>query len=74
MGLLSFAAGLGIIIYLAILKFFEDIPISNRPLFLTGILLAIVGAQFFSLGLIGEMITKTSSDKEHVIIEKSINC
>jgi hypothetical protein len=73
LGLFSFTAGTGIIIYLTILKFFEDIPISNRPLFLTGILLAIVGAQFFSLGLIGEMITKTSADKEHVIIEKTLN-
>jgi len=73
LGLLSFLSGSGIIIYLTVLKFFEEIPISNRPLFLAGILLAIVGAQFFSLGLIGEMITKTSSDKEHVIIEKTLN-
>lgn len=73
LGLLSFVAGFVIILYLTILKFFESMPLSNRPLFLVGILLAIVGIQFFSIGLIGEMITKTSADKENIIIDKSLN-
>jgi len=69
-GLISFIAGIGIIAYLTILKFFDSIPISNRPLFLVGILMAIVGAQFISLGLIAEMITKNSPDNDNIIIEK----
>jgi hypothetical protein len=65
--------GVGIIIYLTILKFFDSIPISNRPLFLVGILLSIVGVQFISLGLLGEMITKTSEEKDSIIIEKTLS-
>jgi len=71
-GILSFLAGFGILAYLTILKFFDSIPISNRPLFLVGILFAIVGVQFISLGLIAEMITKNSADNDNFIIEKTL--
>ncbi len=73
LGVLSSFAGFCIIAYLTILKFVESTPISGRPLFFVGILMAIVGVQFFSIGLIGEMITKTSADTENVIIEQTIN-
>lgn len=72
-GLLNFLIGTGIITYLTILKFFDGVPISNRPLFLVAILLSIVGVQFISLGLIAEMITKTSTDKENIIIDKTLS-
>jgi len=71
-GMLSFLAGFGLLLYLTILKFAESTPISGRPLFFVGILFAIVGVQFFSIGLIGEMITRTSADQEHVIIDKTL--
>ncbi|MBZ0203894.1 MAG: glycosyltransferase family 2 protein [Ignavibacteria bacterium] len=71
-GVLSFLSGFGILLYLTILKFFESTPISGRPLFFVGILLAIVGVQFFSIGLIGEMITKTSVENDNVIIDKTL--
>ena len=73
LGLLTTVLGVGIIIYLTVLKFFDSIPISNRPLFLVGILLSIVGVQFISLGLLGEMITKTSEEKDSIIIEKTLS-
>jgi glycosyltransferase involved in cell wall biosynthesis len=72
-GIVTSVLGFGIIAYLTILKFFDSVPISNRPLFLVGILLSIVGVQFISLGLIAEMITKTSADKETLIIEKTLS-
>jgi glycosyltransferase involved in cell wall biosynthesis len=71
-GVISFLAGFGILTYLTILKFFDSIPISNRPLFLVGILFAIVGVQFISLGLIAEMITKNSADNDNFIIERTL--
>jgi glycosyltransferase involved in cell wall biosynthesis len=71
-GLISFVGGFSIIAYLTILKFFDSVPISNRPLFFVGILLAIVGTQFISLGLIAEMITKTSTEKDAIIIEQTL--
>ncbi len=72
-GIMSFMGGFGILAYLTILKFFDSVPISNRPLFFVGILLAIVGTQFISLGLIAEMIAKTSSEKDSVIVEQSLS-
>jgi len=44
--------------------------LSNRPLFLVGLILIIVGIQFVSIGLLGEMITKGQhSEKEYAIRE-----
>jgi glycosyltransferase involved in cell wall biosynthesis len=71
-GVLSSLLGVGILVYLTILKFFESTPISGRPLFFIAILMAIVGVQFFSIGLIGEMITKTSVENDNVIIDKTL--
>lgn len=71
-GVMSFIAGFGILLYLTFMKFIESVPISGRPLFFVGILFAIVGIQFFSIGLIGEMITKTSVDNDNVIIDKTL--
>lgn len=71
-GVLSFLAGFGVLIYLTIMKFVESVPISGRPLFFVAILMAIVGVQFFSIGLIGEMITKTSIENDNVIVDKTL--
>ncbi len=42
--------------YLAVLKLFFGLPLSNRPLLLLGILLILGGLQFISMGLISELI------------------
>lgn len=44
--------------YLAVHWFMGDKNLSNRPLLIFGIALIIVGVQFISLGLIGELIIK----------------
>ena len=69
-GVLSSVIGFFIILYLTLLKFIEGASISNRPLFLVGILFIIVGFQSFSLGLIAEMITRSSRHDEDIYIEK----
>jgi glycosyltransferase involved in cell wall biosynthesis len=70
-GLFFFLIGFGIDAYLVVLKFVEGIALSNRPLFLGGILLTIVGVQIISIGLLGEMIAKTRhvNEKEYSIKE-----
>ncbi|HUL43440.1 MAG TPA: glycosyltransferase family 2 protein [Bacteroidota bacterium] len=70
-GIVFFLAGFAIDLYLAILKFADGMSLSNRPLFLGGILLIIVGIQFISVGLIGELVTKTrpTDEKEYSIRE-----
>ncbi|MFZ4591432.1 MAG: glycosyltransferase family 2 protein [Ignavibacteria bacterium] len=72
LGLLSFLSGFLITLYLTYLKFFEGASISNRPLFLVGILFIIIGVQFISLGLIAEMITKANAHEEDFLIEKTL--
>ena len=62
-GLILFMIGLMISIYLTV-GWFQGIWIGNRPIFLLGILLLIVGIQFFSLGLLGELFIKNIAQSE----------
>jgi glycosyltransferase involved in cell wall biosynthesis len=68
------AAVAGIIIdgWLVIEWFTGATALSNRPLFLGGILLIIVGIQFVSIGLLGEMISKTRQTTEEYAIRDYI--
>jgi len=73
LGLLTFLAGFIIDLELTIEWSMGKTAISNRPLFTVGILLIIVGVQFVSIGLLGEMITRTNSAEEYAIKEKVFN-
>jgi dolichol-phosphate mannosyltransferase len=55
LGLLSGAAGVGILVYLTIDKI-SGASIGQRPLLFLGVLLVVVGVQLASLGLLGQMI------------------
>ncbi|MCX7834044.1 MAG: glycosyltransferase family 2 protein [Ignavibacteria bacterium] len=70
LGLISFILGTGITIYLTVLKFLYGEYLTNRPLFLVGILFIILGVQLFSIGLIGEMITKSLNTEEDILIKE----
>ncbi|MBU1029789.1 MAG: glycosyltransferase family 2 protein [Nanoarchaeota archaeon] len=70
-GLISGFAGFLMLLYLFILKLFLSKSIGQRPLLLLGILLVILSVQFFSLGLLGEMVT-FNSKKENYIIKETI--
>ncbi|MBN2250753.1 MAG: glycosyltransferase family 2 protein [Candidatus Altiarchaeota archaeon] len=59
MGLLSALAGSALSAYLLYLKYVQAQLIGDRPLLFAAILLIIVGVQFISMGLLGEMITST---------------
>jgi glycosyltransferase involved in cell wall biosynthesis len=72
LGILTSLAGFLITLYLAVLKFVEDKPLSDRPLFLVGIFLIIIGVQFLSLGLIAEMITKSNVNDDDILVEQTI--
>jgi glycosyltransferase involved in cell wall biosynthesis len=63
-GLVSAFAGSVIVVWLAIEKILFGASLSNRPLFLGGVLLLIVGVQFVSIGLIGEMISRNQAASE----------
>jgi glycosyltransferase involved in cell wall biosynthesis len=61
-GLLGIGSlGLGMLIgfYLSVLKIFTGIALSERPLLLLAILLVMIGVQFITMGLLGELIVRT---------------
>jgi glycosyltransferase involved in cell wall biosynthesis len=62
LGLLLGALGIAVLIYLTVLKVGGH-AIGQRPLLTLGVLLVVVGLQFFSLGLIGEMITSHHEER-----------
>ncbi len=61
-GMILGTAGSAILLYLTILKL-SGSAIGGRPLLMLGILLVVVGIQFFSLGLVGEMLTSNHAEK-----------
>ena len=56
LGLILGAFGTAILVYLTVVKALGH-AIGDRPLLTLGVLLVVVGLQFFSLGLISEMLT-----------------
>ncbi len=74
-GLVSTVLGSIITLYLAVLKIFYGVPLSNRPLLFLGMLLILGGLQFVSLGLISELIVNRirPTDKLPISIEKTLN-
>lgn len=62
-GLLAIGLGFGINLYLAAL-WFAGQPLNNRPLLQLGILLVVLGFQILTTGLIGEMITFKTFQRE----------
>lgn len=71
LGLVFALIGSAVLVYLTILKL-TGAAIGHRPLLTLGVLLVVVGFQFFSLGLLSELITSHheertgSADELHV--------
>jgi len=64
LGAASFIIGFIIDAYLSILWIIDKIHLTNRPLLFLGTVLIIVGVQFFSLGLIGEMLAHSNKKED----------
>jgi glycosyltransferase involved in cell wall biosynthesis len=62
LGLALSAAGIGILVYLTVVKAMGH-SIGGRPLLILGVLLVVVGIQVFSLGLITELITSHHEER-----------
>jgi dolichol-phosphate mannosyltransferase len=62
LGLTMGAIGTALLVYLTILKFSGE-AIGQRPLLTLGVLLVVVGLQFFSLGLLSELITSHHEER-----------
>jgi glycosyltransferase involved in cell wall biosynthesis len=64
-GLLASAAGLGIVALLGFEKIYFGADIGARPLLLLGILLSIMGVQFITMGLLGELLVRTYHESQN---------
>ncbi len=62
-GIISAIIGVAIDGYLSIEWFLGRTSLSNRPLFMVGFLFIIIGVQFVSFGLLGEMINRQQQDE-----------
>jgi glycosyltransferase involved in cell wall biosynthesis len=62
LGLVLGLVGVAVLVYLTVVKALGH-AIGQRPLLLLGVLLVVIGMQFFSLGLISEMITSHHEER-----------
>ena len=65
-GIASAAIG-GIICFYMVYLWMLGISIGNRPLLMLGVLLAFMGVQFISIGLIGELMTSSKKTDDYLI-------
>ena len=65
LGLLLGSLGSGVLLYMVAIKIGGE-AIGGRPLLVLGVLLVVVGLQFFSLGLIAEMVTRQHEERTSV--------
>ena len=69
-GLYTLLSGVGIEIYIIYLKYALDEPFAKHmALLMLGVLIIVIGIQFFSIGLVGEMIANSNQYKESRVKE-----
>lgn len=71
-GVLLLLAGGGINLYMVYVKYVLSQGIGDRPLLFLGILLMVVGVQFFSTGLLGELINKNNVENQKPRIRERV--
>ncbi len=65
LGLLSLALGIITGIYLTYLKLVYFVALAERPLLLLAILLVMIGVQFITMGLLGELVVRTYHESQN---------
>jgi glycosyltransferase involved in cell wall biosynthesis len=76
LGILAGGAGLAIGAYLTWIKLAYGVAIADRPLLLLAVLLIVLGVQFISLGLIGELVVRTyyeTQAKSIYVVREEVN-
>jgi glycosyltransferase involved in cell wall biosynthesis len=74
-GSLIFLAGFMIAGYLTYEKFFNlAFKMTERPLFFFGLLAMVIGTQLFVAGFLGELVSRSSSDRNNYLIEQKLGC
>ena len=63
-GVISLTAGIGMGMYLTIVKLFFDQNIGDRPLLILAVLLILTGVQLFCFGLVTELLMRTYHESQ----------
>jgi glycosyltransferase involved in cell wall biosynthesis len=63
-GLVCGLGGLGLVGVLGFQRIVLGMPLADRPIVLLGILMVVVGVQFVSIGLLGEMLVRTYHESQ----------
>ena len=71
-GLLSLFIGSVIDGWLILGRIFGETSLSNRPLFMIGFLFVIIGIQFISIGLLGEMISRSERNEQTYTVREEL--
>jgi len=73
-GLISGGVGFIMMMWLILQRLFTDTPLSDKPSLLIAVMLILVGIQFISFGLLGEMMTRTyhETQKKSVYVVRDI--
>lgn len=71
-GLLSLFVGVIIDGSLILGRIFGETSLSNRPLFMIGFLFVIIGIQFISIGLLGEMISRSERNEQTYAVREEL--
>ena len=72
-GSIVFFIGTVIWVYLGIAKFaYKEYNMTDRPLFFIGLIALVIGTQLFLAGFIGELIARSSTDRNNYLIEEKL--
>ncbi len=73
-GSFSFFLGFVILTYLSVAKiFWSEYSMTQRPLFFLGLLSIVFGTQLFMTGLLADLVSRTSQDRNKYKIDKKLN-
>jgi hypothetical protein len=78
LGSLMFIFGGGIAMWIVGSKIFAQFhhfkfrAVTDQPLFYISLVMAIIGVQLFVAGFLGELVSRSSADRNHYLVEKEI--
>lgn len=79
LGMLMFLIGGGITVWIVASKLYAQFNqlayrvVTSQPLFYIALVMAIIGMQLFMTGFLGELVSRSSADRNHYLIEEEIN-
>jgi hypothetical protein len=73
LGTLSFGIGFLIALYLTFAKIFHQAyRMTDRPIFYFGLLMMVIGTQLFLAGFLGELISRSSADRNQYQVRETL--